>query len=135
VSSYVRDVAKENPPEIAELIDDRTARVTCNPDWCYLRRTPPGQKTVGELVFKGDTVTTSYGRDRLYSVLSVSEHEYYGLKAWSLVLSDGSYSNAYINELVAQDNRLLKLFVANTDETFVGAPKGQTGLFRFNGGM
>jgi hypothetical protein len=71
-------------------------------------------------------------------------HQYlvYELPVWSITYvpldaeqhKNGKYKDNdlhFINELVAQDNRILKLFVANPDEVFVLGAEGQMGLFRY----
>jgi len=126
----------------AEILDDRTARISCESEpSCLLRRTPPGQKTTDQLLFVGDIIETNYSPGG--KVIDVSRHEYYGLSAYSIVYvdvdapanKDGSYREnhyRYINELVAQDGRILKLFNANEDEVFVkGRAAGQQTLLRF----
>jgi len=141
--------------EEAEKVDERTARIPRSgidrpqdddgEGWCLLRITPPGQKTVGELIHIGDLVRSNYSMNKGKPdgrVTSVSEHYCYGLSEWGIIyvpldapkLMNGEardHYNRYINELVAQDGRILKLFVANTDEVFVMGAKGQMGLFRY----
>jgi len=127
------------------LLDEQTARIpcsSCESGWSRLRRTPPDQKTVEELLFIGDLIETNYSTGG--KVISISKHEYYGnLFAYSITYvdvdapanKDGSYRenhHRYINELVAQNNRILKLYEANTDEVFIiGKAAGQMDLFRF----
>lgn len=106
-----------------------------------LRRTPPGQKTVDQLLFVGDIIDTNYSTGG--KVIYIARHEYYGLFAYSLIYvdvdapanKDGNYREnhqCYINELVAQDDRILKLFKANEDEVFIkGKAAGQQTLLRF----
>ena len=103
-----------------------------------LRLTPPGQKTVSELVVIDDLIKTNYGTGP-YRVEGITKNTYYGIcEAYSLVLSDvnaprnkngelsKNYSYAVINEIVAQDGKLLMLFEANKDEvTVVGKAKIQ----------
>ena len=138
-SSYL-DEENEN----AEILDDRAARVLCEScpsGWSRLRRTPSGQKTVDQLLFIGDIIETSYSTGG--KVINISRHGYYGLSAYSIVYvdvdapanKDGSYREnhyRYINELVAQDDRILMLFEANKDEVFIkGKAAGQQTLLRF----
>ena len=96
-----------------------------------LRLTPPRQKTVCELISIDDLIKTNYGTGP-YRVEEISKHTYYGIcEAYSLVLSEPNaqrnkngklpkdYSYSFINEIVAQDGRLLMLFEANKDEVIV----------------
>lgn len=124
---------------IAEIIDDRTAQI----EGSRLRRTPPGQPTVDELVFLGDIIETNYSTGG--RVTQISRYGTYELPVFSLIYVDldakplkkGGYrENDYrwINELVAQDGRILKLFEANTDEVLLtGKTEGQSNLNRFFG--
>ena len=113
-----------------------------------LRLTPPGQKTVSELVVIDDLIKTNYGTGP-YRVEGVTKNTYYGIcEAYSLVLSEvnaprnkngelsKNYSYAGINEIVAQDGKLLMLFEANKDEVMVvGKAKiRRTSLSDFMGG-
>ncbi|NNB08730.1 hypothetical protein HBN83_22795 [Pseudomonas fragi] len=84
------------------------------------RQTPHGQPEVDALLAVGDVVSTSYGTGP-YRVKRVTRHEWRGLRQFSLVLNDtdGRKGDSYINELVAVDGRLLKLFANNQDEVFV----------------
>lgn len=111
----------------AKIVDERTAALD---DGTLLRRTPKDQKTVAQLVFPGDTVKSNYSEKR-YIVVNVSQYEVYGLPVYSLSLADedaertidGYYRRrdceAGINELVAQDDRILQLFYAGEDEVYV----------------
>jgi len=74
-------------------------------------------------------VRTSYDTGP-YVVEAISEHEDYGVKNISLVCSlpdakrrkDGKMSgepDGWLNEIVAVDGQLLKLFKASTDEIIV----------------
>lgn len=87
-----------------------------------IRRTPAGQPDVAMLVLPGDMVSTSYGTGP-YRVLGVSRYEWRGWPAWSLSLRSpvegGVAPNAWINDLVAEDGRLRKLFRDNDDEVWV----------------
>ena len=82
-----------------------------------------------ELVHIGTVVRTSYNTGP-YVVEQINEHIIYGLKTISLVCSlpdakrrkDGQMMgepDGWLNEIVAMDGRLLKLFKANEDEVFV----------------
>ena len=140
--------------ERAEIVDERTARIPRSgidrvrddpgEGYCMLRITPPDQKTVGELLFVGDLIRTSYWREGEPDGKVVSIHKYlvYELPVWSITyvpLDAQQYQNGkyrdqdlhFINELVAQDNRILMLFVANEEEVFIHGAKGQMGLFRY----
>lgn len=93
-----------------------------------LRSTPAGQPSVRELVAIGSVVRTNYGTGP-YRVTCITEYALYGRAAFSLACEDlkgrGDY---HLNELVAVDGRLLKLFLANTDEVFIEDPAGQLAL-------
>ena len=86
---------------------------------------PPWDK----IIHVGSVVRTSYGTGP-YLVEAISEHEDYGVKNISLVCSlpdakrrkDGKMSgepDGWLNEIVAVDGRLLKLFKGSTDEIIV----------------
>jgi hypothetical protein len=136
---------------IAKIIDERTAILE---DGTRLRVTPEGQKTVADLLAVDNIIETSYGREnysnhpqwgkaRQHKVISLSKHEYYGLSTYSIIIVDpeiepnqyGEYRESdegYINEMVAQDNRILMLFESNKDEIFVvkkHSLAGQQSLF------
>jgi hypothetical protein len=117
------------------LVDERTAMVfdkqaTANEENGHrLRLTPPNQKTVADLLFPGDIITTNqdYDKGRKYRLISVRRFEVYGLPEYSLTLVDleakpnkyGEYKEndlRWINECVAQDGRVLMLFEANDEE-------------------
>lgn len=113
-----------------------------------LRLTPPGQKTVPELVLIDDLIKTNYGTGP-YRVEKITKHTYYKIcEAYTLVLSypdaprnkngelPKNYSYSFVNEIVAQDGRLLMLFEANKDEVIViGKAKiRRTSLSDFMGG-
>ena len=113
-----------------------------------LRLTPPGQKTVLELISIDDLIKTNYGTGP-YRVEDISKYTYYGIcEAYSLTLSDlnaprnkngklpENYSYSFVSEIVAQDGRLLMLFEANKDEVIVvGKAKiRRTSLSDFMGG-
>ena len=96
-----------------------------------LRLTPPGQKTVPELISIDDLIKTNYGTGP-YRVEGISKYTCYGIcEVYSLILSEPNaprnkngklpkdYSYSFINEIVAQDGRLLMLFEANEDEVIV----------------
>ena len=122
-----------------EILDDRTARVGDS----RLRRTPPGQPMVDELVFVGDIMETDYGTGG--RVTHISRHSTYGLPVFTVVYvdvdakpnKDGSYRESdhrWINELVAQDGKILKLFESNDSEVVLtGKTEGQSSLKRFFG--
>lgn len=91
------------------------------------RQTPLGQPEVDGLVLPGDTVWTSYGSGP-YIVKEVAAQECRGMRCFTLVLldlgEDGQRkrkreADGWINEVVAVDGRLLKLFAVNDDEIFV----------------
>lgn len=91
------------------------------------RQTPLGQPEVDSLVFPGDTVWTSYGSGP-YVVREVVAQGCRGMRCFTLVLVDlgedkpgkrKREANGWINEVVAVDGRLLKLFANNCDEVFI----------------
>lgn len=109
----------------ATLLDERTARL---PDGTRLRVTPKGQKTVEELVFQGDEIKSNYGSHG--QVIEVKRYLVYGLPTYTIIYvpldaqpnKDGSYRDTvlrWINECVAQDGKILKLFEGNSDEVQV----------------
>ena len=138
---------RDNPTEElsskrkAEILDDRTARVKNS----KLRRTPPSQLTVGQLVFPGDVIEMSYFQrsNDGGKVIRIWEYPCYGLPVFAVLyvpldaepLKSGEYGqNDYgcLSEMVAQDGRILKLFEANTDEMFLtGKSQGQSNLEKF----
>lgn len=99
------------------------------PDRCGYRRTLPGAPTVADLVHPGDTVSTSYDTGGV--VVEVKEHFYAAptgetLSNFTIVYVPPDRAamhrdadRHWINECVAVDDRILKLFEANTDEVFV----------------
>lgn len=99
------------------------------PDRCRYRRTPPGARTVADLVRTGDTVSTSYSTGGV--VIEVKEYFYAAptgetLSHYTVIYVPpdrvATYRDAdrhWINECVAMDGRILMLFEANTDEVFV----------------
>lgn len=96
-------------------------------DLMQYRQTPIGQPEVDGLVLPGDTVWTSYGSGP-YIVKEVAAQECRGMRCFTLVLLDlgdaasrkrKREADGWINEVVAVDGRLLKLFAANDDEIFV----------------
>lgn len=92
------------------------------------RKTPEGQPTVEDLVRKGSIVQSNYG-DTVYIVSSVSKYEYrpkerpedHIFYTYSLSLIDRKTGKGGfgINELVAVDGKILKLFMGNEDEVFI----------------
>ena len=111
--------------DIAEPITERLAVL---PDGVFLRRNPPEQPSVEDILQTGSLIRASYHHDgRVYKVFRVTEREYYGtVPAYSLALGDPetparqdglpkNYSGANIKELVYQDGAIRKLFWNNTD--------------------
>ena len=106
------------------------------------RQTPAGYPNVRDLCPVGSVVTTDYDTGP-YIVKSVTEY-FIGpeggypcrLSCWSLAMCLQSEprkkAEYHINELVAIDGRLLKLFVANTDEVFVQGRTGVDAAIRMN---
>ncbi|MGY1417389.1 hypothetical protein [Pseudomonas aeruginosa] len=84
------------------------------------RQTPYGQPEVDALVKPGDQVWTNYDSGP-YRVLEVKRYECGGLRCYSLVMCalTERKPSAWINELVAVDGRLRKLFANNMDEVYV----------------
>jgi hypothetical protein len=89
----------------------------------------PSGKHWSEIVKICSVIKTSYETGP-YIVESISEYSVYGVKVLSFVLSkenasrkkDGTMSgepDGWINEIVAVDGRLLKLFKGSDDEVFV----------------
>lgn len=99
------------------------------PDRRRYRRTPPGARTVADLVQRGDTVATSYNTGGI--VIEVKEFFFATptgetLPHFTIVYVPGDRAAKYrdvdrhwINECVAVGDRILMLFEANTDEVFV----------------
>lgn len=124
---YIKE-GKSQDEIIAEIIDERTAK---HPDGDRLRITPKGQPTVKDLVKVGDFIRSfgDGGYDSKGIVLQVSEYSVYGLPTFSItyctpdsVCLKGNYKDDEfmgINELVAQDGRILHLFEANKDEVLM----------------
>lgn len=99
------------------------------PDRHRYRRTSPGAPTVADLARPSDTVATSYNTGGV--IIEVKEYFYAAptgetLSHFTIVYVPldraGKYRESdrhWINECVAVDGRILKLFEANTDEMFV----------------
>lgn len=94
-------------------------------DLSVYRQTPHGQPEVDALVFPGDTVWTTYGTGP-YLVREVTRQSWKGLSCFSLSLCSLDSGrrrkqevDSWINEVVAVDGRLLKLFANNEDEVFI----------------
>ena len=112
--------------ELAEKLDDRTAIL-----WSIgirLRLTPPGQPRVEDLVTVGDVVWTDYSPEK-GKVVKVDRYEVHGLPCYSIIyvpldakpFSNGRYREndyCYLNELVAQDGRILHLYKTDESEVF-----------------
>jgi hypothetical protein len=129
VSELSRHLSSKNIQE-KEFAERKTSSIAELDDGTKLRITPEKQKKVDELIRVGDTIKTNYG-DNLGVVLSVTPYEVYGLTTFSIVYVPKEKINKYrksdyhyINELVAMDNRVLKLFEVNTDEVFLVKKKG-----------
>jgi len=91
------------------------------PPLSELRTTPKREKTVSEILKVGDIVKTSYGTGP-YKVQVITEINTYGYPpCYSLSLSNINCNkiDSWINEIVAVDGRLLKLFKGNEDEIFI----------------
>lgn len=106
------------------------------------RQTPHGQPGVDQLVRIGDTIWTSYCSGP-YVVCGVKPYECYGMRVFTLELRDlGRASGAgkrskrdpdgWINELVAVDGRILKLFANNDDEVYVARTALAGGFVELN---
>lgn len=107
------------------------ANVSMSNNWIsdpLYRKTPNGQDTVEDLIKPGTIVKTNYG-DTEYIVKSVTKYIYkpierpddHTFENYSLVLIDKKTNKggSYLNELVAVDGKILKLFMANDDEVFI----------------
>ena len=116
---------EEQEKLVARAIDQRTVEL---PDGTRLRTTPAGQKTVELLVDEGDIIKTTYETGG--KVISVYKYTVYGLPVYSITyvdvdatpFLDGHYrenDHRWINECVAQDDRILQLFEANKDEILI----------------
>lgn len=83
------------------------------------RQTPAGQPTVADLLAPCDTIISNYSSIQ-YVIRGVYEFEWNGLKHWSLSLAipGETKASAGINELVAVDGKVLKLFGNNRDEIY-----------------
>ncbi|MBF9235629.1 hypothetical protein [Microvirga alba] len=98
------------------------------------RQTPDGQPTVADMVKPGMTVRTSYGTGGIVTNVS-GPHPIWnplkldypeGLETYSIVYATPEKYGRHtgkdlgcLNELVAVDGRILKLFGANEDEVLV----------------
>ena len=85
------------------------------------RVTPKGEPTVADLLHPGDIVTTNYNTGP-YRIVKITLVEVPGCPpCYSLRMSlpGGKDARYFINDLVAVNRRLLKLFVANKDEVFI----------------
>lgn len=112
--------------EFAKILPDGKSAIL--EDGTRLRITPKDQLLVDELVFPGDIIKTNYSTGG--KVISVFRWECYGLAVYTVTYvdvdakpnKDGSYRpnlRSWINECVAQDGRILKLFESNNDEIVV----------------
>lgn len=84
------------------------------------RITPKGEKTVPELVCQGDVVTTNYntGPYRITKITLIECKKYPPCYSLRMARAEGGKDSYYINELVAINGRLIKLFKTNSDEVF-----------------
>jgi hypothetical protein len=120
---------------VAKKINKKQAYIiseSCDDNKCRLRMTPPGQKTVKDLVKEGDFIKIT-GRGLPPSggkVVSVTAAKVYGLPVFSISfvrkdavpLKKGDYRDSDlrgVNECVAQDNKILKLFENNMERVTV----------------
>ena len=99
------------------------------PDPGRYRRTPTGAPTVADLVHPGDTLRTSYCTGGV--VVAVKEYSFTApthdiLPHFTIVFVPPQWygrhrdtDRCWINECVAVDGRILKLFENNSDEVFV----------------
>jgi hypothetical protein len=109
-------------------------------DGCRLRKTPPGEKDVGKLLFPGDMIEF---RDpcidsiRLFRIRKVCKYTYYaGVEAWGFVLGypfDFQSDNpAFAGDYVAQGGEFYSLFRAEKSRMFLvkrGKAPAQMRLF------
>ena len=99
------------------------------PDPGRYRRTPPGAPTVSELVRPGDTVRTSYGTGGIVTAVDQAMFTAPTGEAFphfTIVVVPPGQCGRYpdqvrhcLNEYVAVDGRIRKLFEASNDEVFV----------------
>lgn len=128
-NSYKRDRTYDwphgSPDDIAEPVSDRLAVL---PDGIFIRRTPPGQPTVDEVVRPGDVIERPYGHDQ--KVFRVLERDHYGIQTVTLVIGDPEqetradglpkrYSGRNLSELVYQDGAIRHLYWSNDYEIAV----------------
>lgn len=111
--------------DVAVPVSDRLAVLS---DGIFLRRTPPDQPTVDEVIHEGSLITGNYRWDgHISEVYRVLECEVYGMPTYRLLVSEpGSetsdsglpkrYRGGNIKELVYQDGAIRKLFANNTKE-------------------
>lgn len=93
-----------------------------------LRQTPPGQPGVQNIIAIGAVVKTNYGSGP-YRVKRIDSAIWKGHRYWNLVcegLTD--QREAYLNELVAVDGRIVALFPNNDDEVLLVNTAGQLTL-------
>ncbi len=108
------------------------------PDRSKYRRTPPEQARVPEIVSPGMEIRTSYDTGGIVAEVAgpfpftagdgaVFLHYtliYVPPEKWG---RHKPKDHSWINECVAVDGRILKLFEANTDEVFITIPKPKFG--------
>lgn len=126
--------------DVAEPVTDRLAVL---PDGVLLRRTPPGQPTVDEVVQPGHLISAPPNDHLKNKVWRVKERRYYGLPAYTLALADvdqechpdgrpKNYGGRNISELVYQDGAIRHLFANNEFEVeIVGAVAAQQSIGRW----
>jgi hypothetical protein len=90
-----------------------------DPDMAF-RQTPDGQLMVPQLAGPGSIVRTNYGTGPYRVIAVTGPHLEMGCETWSLTCEElDRPGQAYLNELVAVDGRLLHLFGNNDDEVIV----------------
>jgi hypothetical protein len=126
-NSYLRTLDHpDSSREQARIMGDRREAVL--PDMTRLRVTPPGQPDVAALVHVGDVIGTNYAVGGV--VYRVSKYQLHGLTVFGITwipfgterTKTGKVPESakrWLNELVAQDGRILHLFVSNEDEVTV----------------
>jgi len=131
LNAYTRDSWDWPFGDAADVAEPVTDRLAVLPDGIFLRRNPPEQPSVEDVLQPGTLIRANYhADDRTYKVFKVSEREVYGLQTFTVAIGstdqaargDGlpkNYSGANIKELVYQDGCIRKLFWDNDDRVEV----------------
>jgi hypothetical protein len=139
----------KNEGSVVELVNERTAKIAARHDYTgpgedsvdfveeedkpELRRCPPDQDTVGDLVERGDKIEVEYSESYVSEgkVCKILEGEKYGIQVFSIIFvpvdveprSDLTYPDddkKYLNNLVAQDGEINYLFKHRDDPIRIG---------------